>query len=298
MRAAGLALGTLIASAATALAGGEVVYGTVLRQPGTAVPVPAPAPMPEVSTGWYVRIDAAYGQSDVSKFRSTDPFADGLRADSKLDNFGRYGLGVGYYINNWLRADITFDHRDDTRSRGRGTRSYGVPNTAGGLDGNGNPLPASIAMRDTYADNFISSDTTGMINLYAERAVTPSLTPYVGLGIGFVRYQLKGRTFSKATNCVDTLDCDPTTVGAQAGATNLNTSFTAAGGGVDYALATAAMAGFSYKIHDNIKLDMGYRYLNLQGTTWVGRSTGPVHNLTLPAQNVHELRAGVRFDVN
>ena len=58
------------------------------------------------------------------------------------------------------------------------------------------------------------------------------------------------------------------------------------------------MLGFSYKVWDNTKLDMGYRYLHLQGTSVTGRSTSLVENLKIPDQHTHELRAGVRFDIN
>ncbi len=76
LKTAALALGTLAAGSVTASAGGEVVYGGVRQAHGAAVPVPAPAPIPEVATGWYVRVDAAYSQGDVSKYKSTDPRVD------------------------------------------------------------------------------------------------------------------------------------------------------------------------------------------------------------------------------
>jgi opacity protein-like surface antigen len=56
------------------------------------------------------------------------------------------------------------------------------------------------------------------------------------------------------------------------------------------------MAGFSYKVWDNTKLDLGYRFLHLQGFTVTG--VGAPENIKVPNQNIHELRAGVRFDIN
>ena len=63
-------------------------------------------------------------------------------------------------------------------------------------------------------------------------------------------------------------------------------------------MATALMAGVTYKIWDSVKLDLGYRWLHLAGTNFVGRSSTTVENLKLPDQNIHELRAGVRLDLN
>lgn len=290
MAGAVLALGALAASGTIALAGGEVIYGGVRQAGGTAVPVPAPVPVPEVSTGWYVRIDAAYSQGDTKKYRSTDPYVDGIRGDSYLDNFPRYGIGFGYYYNKWLRFDVTIDQRNDVESRGTGTRNYTNPNPTGATS-------TVMQMRDTYSDSFISSNSTALINAYVDLPIYRSLTPYVGAGIGFARHQLKGRSFSRRVECVDNNDCDPNTAGDQAGST-INGTFATTAGGVDYTLATALMAGFSYKVWDNWKLDLGYRWLHLAGTSWVGRNTTFVENLKLPDQNIHEVRAGLRIDIN
>jgi opacity protein-like surface antigen len=266
MKTAAVAFATLAASAGVASAGGEVVYGNGVRQGGVAVPVPVPAPVPEVSTGYYVRIDAAYSQGDVSKYKSTDPFVDQIRGDSYVDNFPRYGLGFGYYFNKNLRGDITIDQRNDATSRGTGNRDYTVANPAGGLNATGGAL-GPIAMRDTYSDSFTSSNSTGLANLYADLPVSERFTPYIGAGIGYVRHQLKGRSFSRVTQCVDTSDCHPTLVDAQPGAVVLNTTTTTTAGGINYQLAAALMAGFTYKVWDNTKLDIGYRWLHLQGTS-------------------------------
>jgi opacity protein-like surface antigen len=283
------ALGT-IAAVSAANAGGDVIdYGAGMRRAGAAVPVPAPIPVPETQTGYYVRIDAAYSMSDTSKYKGTDPRADMVRGDSYLDNFPRFGLGVGYQFNKWFRMDATYDIRDNVKSRGAGSVDYTIPNVGGT-----NP---TIAMRDTFTDSFTSTNATGLINAYLDAPVSKSFTPYVGVGIGFVRHQLKGRYFTRTTNCVDALDCDPATAGDQAGST-VDSTASAIAGQNNIALAAAAMAGFTYQVWDNTKLDLGYRYLHLQGVTVTGRSTNVVENLKIPDQGIHELRVGVRYDIN
>lgn len=284
--AAAVALCTLTTAAGVAFAGGEVVYGGV-RQAGAAVPVPAPAPIPDVATGWYVRIDAAYSQGDVSKYRSTDPRVDAIRGDSYVDNFPRYGIGFGYQLNKWLRADITLDQRNDVNSRGTGQVNYTLPNANGGIS----------QMRDTFSDSFVSSNSTGLINAYVDMPVSHTFTPYIGAGIGFVRHQLKGRLYSRSTDCIDTVDCDFVGGAPAPGPLGISSVNTTAGG-VDYALAAALMAGFTYKVWDNTKIDLGYRWLHLAGTTFVGRSTGVVENLKIPDMNLHEVRVGLRYDLN
>lgn len=288
IKGAALALGTLAATTSGANAGGDVIYGSGVRQAGVAVPVPAPAPVPDIPTSWYVRIDAAYSMGDVSKYRSTDPRVDSIRADSYLDNFPRYGAGFGYYFNRWLRADITFDQRNDVHSRGTGPIDYTIPNATGT-----NP---TIAMRDTISDSFKSSNSTGLANVYADLSVHQRFTPYVGAGLGFVRHQLKGRNFMRTTTCTDLVDCDPTVAGDQAAGTTVNVTTTA--GGTDYALAYALMAGFSFKMWENTKIDLGYRWLHLDGSAFTGRTLGVYENIKIPDQNIHELRVGLRYDIN
>lgn len=298
IKTAALACVTLASTTGLGFAGGVVDQGSSVRNAGTAVPVPVPEPVPNIPTGFYVRLDAAYSQGDVSKYKSTDPRVDSIRGDSYLDNYPRYGVGMGYYFNRWFRADITLDQRNNAISKGTGSVNYTIANAAGGVDGLGNPLPATIAMRDTYRDNFTSSNSTGLINGYVDMPVHQAFTPYIGAGIGFVRHQLKGRDFSRTVACVDTVDCDPNTPNAQALSTALNGSFSTTAGGVNYQLAAALMAGFTYQVWDNTKLDIGYRWLHLQGASWTGRSSTTVENLKLSDQNIHEVRAGLRWDIN
>ena len=281
------------AFASIAHAGGDVInYGASMPRHGggAAIPVPAPIPVPDTQSGYYVRLDAAYSQNSISKYQATDPRADAVRGDSYLDNFGRYGGGIGYQFNRWFRMDATYDIRSNVTSRGSGTIDYTVANPTG--------IDPTIRMRDTISDSFTTSNATGLINAYLDAPVSHSFTPYVGLGIGFARHQLSGRSYSRTTTCVDDFDCDPVTGGDQLSATVLNSTASARAGQNNITLATAAMAGFSYKVWDNTKLDLGYRYLHLQGYTVTGISTGAPENLKVPNQNIHELRAGVRFDIN
>ena len=153
-------------------------------------------------------------------------------------------------------------------------------------------------MRDTYSDSFTSSNSTGLANLYADLPLNERFTPYIGAGVGFVRHQLKGRQFSRTTTCIDTVDCNAALVGDQPGVTAMNSVANTTAGGINYQLATALMTGFSYKFWDNTKLDLGYRWLHLQGASYTGRSLTTLENLKIPDQNIHELRVGLRYDIN
>lgn len=293
---AGLAISltALAISSNGAFAGGDAPgYGAMRTTvpEAIAVPVPAPVPVPEIESGYYVRIDAAYSQSNLSKYRSTDPYSNMVRSDGQLDNFPRLGFGIGYQFTPRFRMDATLDWRNDVKSKGAGDFDYSIANVAGGTN-------STIAMRKTVSDSFTSTNMTGLLNAYLDLPMTTRITPYVGVGLGFVRHQVKSRQLSNTATCVDALDCDPATPGDNGGGPITMSSVTSTAGGTDYSLAFAAMAGLTYQIWDNTKLDLGYRFLHLQGTSFTGRTAAAGDKLIIPDQSVHEMRVGLRYDIN
>jgi opacity protein-like surface antigen len=290
--AASIALGRVAGIAAPAAAG-DLSYGAGLvrhRYPA-AVPVPAPVPVPDTDSGYYVRVDGAYVVSDKSKYGSSYRNDELVRGDSNLDNFARGGLGVGYKFNTWLRADVTFAIRGNVNSRGNGQVDYAIANASG--------PNATIAMRDTFSDAFTSDNTTGLVNAYLDVPIWRGFTPYVGVGVGFVRHHLWGRRYTRTTTCIETgptADCDPTAVGNQLAST-VDSSASATAGGHDYALAVAAMFGVAYQVWDHTKIDVGYRWLHLEGTTFHNKTSDRPLSITIPDQNNHELRIGLRYEI-
>jgi opacity protein-like surface antigen len=286
---ASIALGLATGFAAPAAAG-DMSYGAglVRHQYPAAVPVPAPVPVPDTDSGYYVRVDGAYVVNDKSKYSSSYRNDDLVRGESNLNNFVRGGLGMGYKFNNWFRADMTFAVRSNVVSRGKANVDYGVTNDGG--------LQPAILLRDTISDSFTSDNTIGLLNAYLDVPMGPRLTPYIGLGIGFVRHHLWGRTYTRSTSCIDPVDCDPTNA-INPGATGFSSSATASAGGHDYALAVAAMFGVAYQVWDHTKIDLGYRWLHLEGTTFQNKTGDKLLNITIPDQNNHELRLGLRYEI-
>ncbi len=259
-----------------AVAGG-IDHGPVVKhRVPAAVPVPAPIPVPDTASNWYVRLDAAYSLSDVDKYNAEAPFNDdAVRSDQGLDQFGRYGLGVGYHFSRWLRGDVTLDLRSEVKSRAVGT--IVTPTATGSL-------------RDSYFDQFRSKNWTGLANLYYDLAGWRSFTPYIGAGLGFAVHTSDGRTLNRSTvTCSLTNVCTTGVVVQGSGARQS-----------DIALAAAFMTGVSWKVSDNGSLDVGYRLLHLQGTTFSTpmNTGGPAARVTIPDQNIHEIRVGYRLDIN
>ena len=292
-----VALATMLgATALPAIAGGDVVNGPILRQTiPAAVPVPAPVPVPDVASGYYLRVDAAYGFNNVDRYVGSDVNTNQVRADDGLSNFARFGLGAGYHFSRWVRGDLTLDARTEVKSNAAGFVNYAGPND---LDGR------AIRLRDSVADAFRTTAYTGLFNGYLDLPVTETITPYVGAGVGWVLHAGQTRTTSKITTCVDTLNCNP---GAQAGGLNygpafgnLNSSTSGKGPKLnDVQLATALMAGVAFNVSQNGKIDLGWRWLHLDGTTFqTAMSNGIPSKITIPDQDVQEIRIGYRYEIN
>ncbi len=117
-----------------------------------------------------------------------------------------------------------------------------------------------------------------LANAYAELGTYNRITPYIGAGIGGarVKWDSLGNTITGSTS-------------THAGATN-------------WRFAWALMAGASYCINDNWKVDLGYRYARISGgrmfqeTTPAGVSigVGPGDDRGI---DIHEARLGLRYAI-
>ncbi|MGE0626499.1 MAG: outer membrane beta-barrel protein [Hyphomicrobiaceae bacterium] len=271
---------------APALAGG-IEYGGIVRQRvPAAVPVPAPAPVPEIASGYYLRLDAAYSMSDTDKYRAQSPNNDdAVRSDGGLEQFGRFGFGVGYHFRPWLRMDATFDVRTDVSSRA----NSGVTSTA-------NSGSSGALLTETFSDHFRSKNWTGLVNAYIDMPMWRSFTPYVGAGVGLVLHTIDGRNFTRTATCVDPVPANCT---AANNAGLIGTFSGSSGSDSDVAFAAAFMAGFSYQVSDSGSIDFGYRLLHLQGTSFkTSLNAGDPSIIKIPSQNNHEIRIGYRVDIN
>ncbi|MCX2698017.1 MULTISPECIES: outer membrane protein [Ochrobactrum] len=253
-------------------------------------PVVAPAPLP-VAAGWYIRGDIGYNfknktDGDWAFWNQFDPpyrgIDDNLRYDDfKLKGGASYGLGVGYRFNEMLRTDATLDFfRAGINGR---TACPSYIKSAKGF----NPVEDNC----NYEDNSTANIWTAMANAYVDLGKVGGLTPYVGAGLGaaFVKYDT-WKTHEVCAGCSYTSDKD----------------------GLDsWRFAMALMAGVSYDLTDQLKLDVGYRYLRVNGGKAYAfdaadQSTNPYGNAVGPGAtgaqardngfNLHTVRAGLRYE--
>ncbi|MFZ0729777.1 MAG: outer membrane beta-barrel protein [Methylovirgula sp.] len=196
---------------------------------------PPPAPVPEAPpemSGWYLRGDVGAGINMLSGQDSTfavsvpNGFANN---GSGVGVQGMIDLGAGYQINNWFRADVTGEYRWPAKYWG--LESY-VP---GGLF----PSPDCTTCYDRYSANI--SSAVFLVNGYVDLGTWYGITPFVGAGVGY--------TYNMFNNLTD--------VGIETGGYG-----TAPNRGYG-SIAWAGMAGLSYWLTPNIRLEFSYRYLDL-----------------------------------
>jgi opacity protein-like surface antigen len=228
-----------------------------------AEPIPE---MPEVTvteaTGWYLRGDVGYGFTDLRGARyfqgSNANEVDFTTADLR-DAF-TVGGGVGYQINSYLRTDVTLDYLAKSDFNG---------STVGGC---------GVALDCTSSD--ISSLTAWslMANAYVDLGTYGYFTPYVGAGIGgtYVKWKDLQNTSCETGNPGN---CDPTVTH---------------GGDGNWRFSYALMAGASIDVTCNVKADVGYRFLHVNGGDMFGYNLngGPGRDRGF---NVHEARIGARY---
>ncbi len=285
--------------------------------PPPAPPVNGPV---EFGSGWYLRGDIGYSNMAVPV----------VIADF-VNNLGRTGavsggLGFGYQYNSWLRTDFTVDRaafRPNTSAPAGWCPSGTVLDyPQGATTGPPNNTPLSGPMGYLYDPNeqctaSITNSidrTTPMANVYLDLGNYGGFTPYVGAGIG-MSYLQTSSTVSYIQNW-----------NGQTWAPNLGQNGVPLGWittsnvlvvnpRAPYPLAWQQltpsesltkrswkfswnlMAGVSYDVSQNLKIDAGYRFLNAGSyTSLPGLLTGA----SAATKNLYsqELRLGLRLVAN
>lgn len=243
----------------------------------------APEVPVEVGSGWYLRGDIGYTFATDSGgfgYRTFDPvsgeygsadFDDGGLDDNQFS----YGVGFGYHFNDLFRADFTAD--------GMNSSFDGTTSSAGPCPGG--PIGTSCRSEDS-AD---MSAWSFMANGYVDLGTVSGFTPYLGAGLGYTYISWDGLD-SKAY-CVGAT-CDPVFV-----------SETSNGGVKDWRFTWQAMAGVAYAINKNLKVDLGYRYRQIEGGDMFKWDAGSAAAGATGVQghdgdlDQHEVRIGLRYDL-
>jgi opacity protein-like surface antigen len=230
------------------IAGGA--FFALVRSAGAAdllPPPPALEPPPPAAlefNGWYLRGDVGLGVNATkpSLAVSPNPLAIGGYSAAATNDFynptlsssGIFDVGFGYQFNSWIRGDITEEYRG-----GAHFQTLEVLNDSGATP--------KIQYADFYRGDLSSWVT--MFNGYADLGTWYGVTPYVGGGLGFAYNKLSGFTDSGYAS-------DASTGGVPVPAGGYSSD------GGKWNFAWGLMAGLSFDVTQNLKLDLGYRYLD------------------------------------
>lgn len=240
----------------------------------------------EIGSGWYLRGDIGYTASESGAAGSYSVFDAGPPesytstpfASSDLKTDWSASIGVGYAFTDYLRADATVEF-------GSGRFS--------GNSVSADPCPVDPVAGTSCAFSD-SADYKGyglMANAYFDLGTFAGFTPYVGGGLGMT--QVRWDDLSRTNRCVDG---GTTCAAAIAGATSHP-------GETEWRFTYALMAGFSYDITDQLKLDLGYRYQNIDSDAMFGYDSASRLAGATGVQayddgiESHEIRAGLRYEL-
>jgi len=303
------------ATAATVLlAGVPLAHAADMSLP--PVYQPESEPLVEFGSGWYLRGDIGYstisapmgsppvevlGNSTLGQSAYAPVSASSI-LNNRTFNYGDFGasVGVGYQFNRWFRMDATYDWRQNNTTK---VTSYNancaidVPATPY-VNSSGatvtQPAYLNYANPACYVvDSVRTQSWTGLVNVYGDLGTWFRVTPYLGGGVGVTHIQA---TANEMYYWNDGL-------GNYGGAGINSYKSTVANAIIQYGypgnvgptqrnnFSFALMAGIAYDIAPHLKLDIGYRYLNM-GSLSVETNTGANVRKTIDAQ---EVRAGLRW---
>lgn len=258
---AGVALMTLVTGARAA------DYSPVLVAPPVGVAMPD-------NGGWYLRGDIGVGATSARRWAyNPNPFwgITGGTYEHSTSSAFFFGAGIGYAFNSWLRADITAEYRVGARFRGRDELIAGPPNPPN-VTGYQNNLRANMS-------SFVT-----MVNGYIDLGTWSSITPFIGAGVG-VAYNMLGTTTDTGLQLFNNA-APSATAGTISGASRTN-------------FAWALMAGVAWDLSAQMKVELGYRYMNLgsfqSGAPCPTTCGTAIRNYEIRQVTSHDIRLGLRY---
>jgi opacity protein-like surface antigen len=233
--------------------------------------VPEVVPV-EIGSGWYLRGDVSYDFKDKthgSYVTYADPDTDvcgdlcGTGYDTqsydewKLGESADFGAGVGYQFTDYFRGDLTAHYWHAD------------------IDGRNE----SIACGE-FCGSIESSKATAwelMANAYVDMGTFAGFTPYVGAGVGAVNIDYDNfkstNYFADGSQNSDSLS-----------------------GENSWRFAYSLMAGVSYDLSKNLKLDAGYRFTDIDGgKMFGGNDLGGIVSGEDDGFQRHTIQAGIRY---
>ena len=216
---------------------GLALTGTATQAADLGVPI-MPRPI-EVFSGWYLRGDIGFSNQNVDHLFNAaySNFTAVNNVDKGFDAAPLFGLGVGYYFNEWLRFDLTGEYRGKANFHGLDIGTLPACNVG----------PGPCFADDRYSGS--KSEWLFLVNGYVDLGTWWSITPFVGAGVGVSRNTISN--FGDISACIDSSNCALGGSDAFGGTASM------------WNFAWALHAGLAYRISPNFTLELAYRYVDL-----------------------------------
>jgi opacity protein-like surface antigen len=189
-------------------------------------PPPAIEPASDFGGNWYLRGDVGVSHYEGGKF-SNSSLPNATFYGESLGSGAFAGAGIGYQFNSWFRMDATGEYRFSTGVRATDRDQAGA-----------------FLGYEKYKGNY--SAGLFLVNAYFDLGNWYGFTPFIGAGIGYASNNMHG--FETSTIIVAPFG------GASGGTIRDKTHGN---------LAWALHAGLGYDVTPNVKLELGYRYVNM-----------------------------------
>jgi opacity protein-like surface antigen len=253
----------IAAGAATLLSQAAVAADMAIAPP----PQMYAPPVVEDFGGWYLRGDIGFSNQRVDRLNNAlDAGNTSSVQNLNFNTAGIYGLGVGYRVNNWFRADVTGEYRGNSQFYG----SDRITQVGG------------IGM-DTY--HATKNEWVVLANAYVDLGTWWCVTPFIGAGVGGARVAINGFTDAGLSNN------GGGALPSLAYGDNMS----------KWNLAWALHAGVAYKVTPNVTVEFAYRYLDMgdgmAGDLKTFDGTNNINNpMTFKNITSHDLKLGVRWN--
>lgn len=213
----------------TLLAGLAPLAFSVARAADYSPPPPPPIyvapPVEEFASGWYLRGDIGFTNQQVRDVTNVQDVNNSVQnVGIGFDSSPLFGLGIGYYVNDWFRMDVTGEYRSKANFHGSQVITSG-----GGT------------ITDEYSAS--KSEWLFLLNGYVDLGTWSGFTPFVGAGIGASR------------NTIHSFQ-DVCTVCPGGGVAFADTAS-------KWNFAWALHAGIAYRVTKNFTVELAYRYVDL-----------------------------------
>jgi opacity protein-like surface antigen len=280
-----------------AVAGGDYYAGAGSVKDYGGTPVPAPIPLPTYDPVWYFRADLGFGLSDDPGGASEKGMVFGERGANQYSAEHTFGpdsgsiksdydqqavgaIGVGFRWNERFRTDVTGEWF-------RAQKVRILDHSSAALMQNGALVPGGTVVSETDDQTHIKGGVVMFNGYYDMASDWHGFTPYIGAGLGFAIAQIDRKNTN--TEVVH----DPNA----GGSVDLHAKSSHVGNANDVMLAAMATVGTSYRISDITELDFNYRYLYIDGVNAEVAVNGHTSSVETEGTSDHQLRAGVRFNI-